>query len=565
MIRTIIRLEFGMVFPDEKQKEIIEYLKLISPESLLNIIGFSNSFPQPNYDNINSNIDIRNDIINRVHSYCENNKIKIKPCVISREGSLKLAEKILANRDLLIENVKNKIVDIDSDEINLLKSFLIINEQVNKRENFSMSKDDNIEKFSEMLITMSFSNADLGVFEGNDVELVKLIVSTLKRFELLIDFLKSDKDYEYLEISLFKYFNLENSEELINETKMLLLQLLRIKTEKNGFKFKVEDEKSKLFLNSLVSNEITEDKDFLNLRNHPLYKIDDETYSIIDYFFVVDKFYKSVRFVLKDSFNKKHDLPSNDRTFFSFYNTKFSEEYLMKHILDRVFSKKYLTKKEVKETTDNEPDYYVRHNNQVFLFENKDVLIAKEVKSSGNIETILKTFKEKFLEQKKKPIGIGQLVTTINHIVENEFKYDDYVNSKKNLTIYPILLVNDRIFEILGLNYIMNNWYLSKIKEKLRDKYNPNFIKNLIIIDIDTLIYWLPYLENNECNFKSIIDKHLSKMNNLKKPNGKTQLEIEDSVNRNIREKLSPISYRLTGYEFPSETLIEIFKDILTE
>ena len=59
----------------------------------------------------------------------------------------------------------------------------------------------------------------------------------------------------------------------------------------------------------------------------------------------------------------------------------------------------------------------------------------------------------------------------------------DYVNSKKNLTIYPILLVSDRIFEILGLNYILNKWYLDKIKEKLKNKYNSNFIKNLVIIE----------------------------------------------------------------------------------
>jgi hypothetical protein len=158
MINTVIRLEFDMVFPNEEQKEIIEYLKLVSPNSLLNIIGFSNSFPQPNFDTINSNLIIKNNVISRVHQYCKNNDVRRKPCVISREASLKLAEKILANRNLLIENTENLNFSVDSDETNLLKSFLIINTEVNKKEKYSLSETDNIENIAEMLITTSFQS-----------------------------------------------------------------------------------------------------------------------------------------------------------------------------------------------------------------------------------------------------------------------------------------------------------------------------------------------------------------------------------------------------------------------
>lgn len=564
MISAVLRLEFEHVFPEEEIKNALDYLKLISSDTLLNIIGFSNTHPQPNFDNINSNSAIRQDIINRVNFYCRQNNIRTKPCVVTREASLKLAEKILENRIELIDN-STIAIDVDSDELNLLKAFLVINKEINIKDNYAISEDDNIERIAEMIITLSFSTSDLGLFEDNITEFAKLVYSTLTRFELLISFLQSENEYKYLEESLYTHFKLENSEELIKEIKMLFFQLLRIKNTKNGYKFKVEGEKSKLFLDTLVSDKIVSDDDFTNLKNHPLYKIDKNTYSIIDYFFVVDKFYKSVRFILKASFHEKHNLPEKDRTFFNFFNTKFSEEYLMKNILDEIYSKNFLIKKTTQVDTKNEPDYYVRYNNRVYLFENKDVLIAKAIRISGNIETILNTLKQKFLESNQTPIGIGQLITSINQIVEKDFKFDDYVNTKNNLAIYPILLVSDRILEIPGVNYIMNKWYTERIKDKLKDKYNSNFIKNVTIIDLDTLIYWLHHLKKKESNLKDLIDKHHLKMKTNKKPRGNNQIEIENSVQKNTLEKLSPMSFRFPDYKFPPEIFVEKFRDIITE
>lgn len=432
MITTVLRLEFEHVFPEEEKKDIIEYLKPISTFSLLNVIGFSNTNPQPNFDNFISNPDVHKNIVERVIKYARENNLGEKPRLVSREASLRLAEIILSNRNLLIEgNINN---DIDTDEINLFKSFLVINKEVNSKQKL-IASEDNLDKFVDMFIAMIFSTADLGMFENNNLEFTKLLYSTIIRFELLLKFLQSKEEYNYLEKDLFKYFDQENSKEVTIQMKYLFGKLLELKI-KNGFKFKVEETNSLAFLNSLVSNEIVEDDDFTNLRNFPIYKIDDHTFSIIDFFFVVDKFYKSVKFILKNSFHNYHNLPAKDRTFFDFYNTKFSEDFLMKKILDEIFNKPYFIKKRVVETKENEPDYYVRHNKRIYLFESKDVLIAKDIKSSGDINKINNVLRSKFLEVNNKPIGIGQLVNSIVQIVENNFKFDEYVNMEKpvNLT-----------------------------------------------------------------------------------------------------------------------------------
>jgi hypothetical protein len=561
MIKAVIRLEFEQIFPDEEKKDIIEYLKPISSFSLLNIIGYSNTNPQPNFDNFASNPEVHKNIIDRVIKYSRENNLGEKPRLVSREASLRLAEIILSNRTLLIDgNINN---DRDTDEINLFKSFLVINKELNTKQNLTNS-ENNLEKLVDMTITMIFSTADLGMFENSDLEFAKLLYSTIVRFEFILKFLQSKEEYSYLEKDLFEYFGQENSKELTNQMKYLFGKLLELKVQ-NGFKFNVEEKNAIIFLNSLVSNEIVEDDDFTNLRNFPIYKIDENTYSIIDFFFVVDKFYKSVKFILKNSFHIHNNLSAKDRTFFEFYNTKFSEDFLMKKILDKIFNKPYFVKKSILETKDNEPDYYVRHNKRIYLFENKDVLIAKNIKSSGDIDKINEVLKSKFLEVYKKPIGIGQLVNSIVQIVENNFKFDEYVNNQKNFTIYPILLINDRIFEILGINYKLNQWYLELVKEKLGDKYNSNFIKNLTIIDIDTLIYWLPYLEKNDSNFREIIDDHLKNMTNRKTVKHHNIEQGKIIANKNLTQQIAPISSRLNQYKFPMKLLLDKFEDVITK
>jgi len=79
---------------------------------------------------------------------------------------------------------------------------------------------------------------------------------------------------------------------------------------------------------------------------------------------------------------------------------------------------------------------------------------------------------------------------------------------KNNLSFYPILLVSDRVFEIPGMNYLLNNRYNELLKERLGDKYNTSLIKPLTFVDIDTLIFLVPYLEKKDRNFRELLDLH---------------------------------------------------------
>ncbi|QIE59297.1 hypothetical protein G5B37_06885 [Rasiella rasia] len=560
MIKAVQRLEFANVFPEEEPKEILEYLSNISRETLLKIIGFSTTKNQPNYNRIFSNVEKQHEINKRVADYGKAYQIPERPILISRESSLMLSEIILANRDSLLEGNENE--GIDEDEINLFKTYLLINLQANKKQNLGDAQD-NIDRMAEMLIAMSFSSADTGLFEDNDLEFAKLLYATVIKFEFLLDFVSEDEN-QYLGEALAKEFNQENLEQLNYQVKLLVATLLRMK-HLNSYILTPDREDHINFLNTLTKAEIDVSDDFTNLKKFPLYKIDETQFSLVDYFYLLDKFFKSVRFILKDAFIAHHGLEPDDSSFFAFYNSDFSEEVVMKKVLDEIFHWKYMVKRQETATRDNEPDYYVRHNNKIYLFENKDILVRADIKSSSDIEKIKKLLDKKFVHDGDRHVGIGQLITSIQQIINKTFAYDDYANQKNNLSIYPILLVSDRVFEIPGMNYLLNKRYNELVQERLGNMYNPSLIKPLTFVDIDTLIFWAPYLKEKDRNFRDLLDRHHKAMKTRVVINNPNLEEGITQAKKGMFKQLSPISFRLDEYQFSMNLLVDKFRDVLPE
>ena len=545
---------------EEEKKDILEYLKQISKFSVENIIGFFNSNPSINFDNFFSNETVANEVFQKVKNYCRINSIYEKPEIISTEASIKISEIILANKDILITN-NTLEKNTDRDEISLFKAFLTINETINKSDNLSLeSSTETVDKISEIMIALKFSTSDIGVYENIDIELLKLVYVTSYKFESLIDFLNEKEENKYLINELCSFFKQNSIIDLKKQVDFLIVQILRFRQNKS-YKFKVEDSETIAFLDSLIAEQIEEDSDFLYLRNYPLYKMDKETYTIINAFFVLDKFTKSIKFLLKDCFNKKHNLNAKDRTFFNFYNKDFSENYLMKNVLNNIFVKKYFIKHEILDNNESEPDYYIRHNKDIFLFEYKDVLIAKDVKTSGDINKITKTLEGKFLinPSNGKRIGIGQIITHIEAISANNFNYDKQIEKNKSYNIYPILLLSDRALEIPGINHMLNKWFIENLN--IENKYLN--IKKLTIIDLDTLIFFEQYLKSKDINFKNLLDEHISKMSMSIKGYGKSYEEFEGNVKKKITKKIAPFSSRFRNEMFNQKIFVERFSHLV--
>ncbi|MBJ2124333.1 hypothetical protein [Flavobacterium sp. IB48] len=561
MININQLLEFKDVFPEEKPQQVVNYLKKISKETLLKSIGFFNTKPLPNYDNFFSNPGIHKEISIKVNSYIFINRINKKPHVLNKISALKFAEIVLSNSQMLLEDNTND--SPDDDEVNLFKAFLCINTEVIKKQVLDNVNDENFEKIVDFSIIFTFPSADLAITENDDLEFLHLLYATFYKVESLFAFLNSKPEYANIKEGFIKSFNVSTEAEFIDQMTFLFGQLMRLKGT-NSYLWNVEDKDAQAFLDSMVSDDIAPDEDFTHIKNSPIYKAGDNLYSIVHYFFVVDKFYKSAKFKLKELYEKDLPLKASHGNFFSFFNSEFSESFLMKNILDEIFSQEHFIKKPQREKElPGEPDYYVRQDNEVFIFENKDVLIAKGIKASANIEQINAVLKTKFLADGTKKVGIGQLVTTIAEIGSEKFRFDDFVNSAKALTIYPILLVHDRIFQTLGINYRLNQWFKEQCASRLGGLNETFNIKSLTVLDIDTLILWLPYFQIKDENFKKMLDLHLDKMNYTKEVrNAKSQAELLHRANENITEQLSPISRRIISYKMDKEKFIDRFRNV---
>lgn len=559
-MEVVLRLEFNHIYKSSEKEELLEYLKRLSKETIINIIGFADNNNRLNYDTFFSNPAKQKEINQLVLGYIHYTKFEGKISVWSREASIFLSEMILSNREALI-NENTVETDPDEEELNLFKAFLVINEKIKKEDGLNASDTkDGVEKIAEISIALKLGTADLGLFSEIDIELLKLAYVTSYKFNELLNFLKTNVEYTYLINDLCNYFNQKSLEKLSYHVDFLLLQVVRC-NQANTSILKIEDGELIDFLQSLTSNEIIAEIDFLQVRNHPLFQLDESTYSIIEPFFVLDKFTKSVKFILKKSYEQENGLDQNDRSFFSFYNKIFAEEFLMTRLLDYIFAKQYFIKLDDVSKDDNKPDYYIRNNSNIFVFEYKDVLINKEIKTSGNYVEIRDELKNKFLCNSKnsKPVGIGQLINHIKAISDKSFAFDGKINHSKKHTVYPILLLSDRLLEIPGINYIMNKW----LREELPEVRNNLFVKDFILADIDTLIFYSEYLKSKDRNFRDRLDDHINKMKKPAKGYGKTNLDLTRTSTSKISKKLAPFSSRFSIDMFDRNLFIDKFSHLI--
>lgn len=541
---VIYRLQFSDVFPEEEKKDLIDYLTNISKSTLEKTISFLNKDKLPNYDNFFSNKDVHREVISKVKECRQNKYTEGDPVVFSTEVNLYIVQKIIANkRQLLDENTLGTDTDrdIDRDELNIFKSILWVNEFFNEKEKNIISPEENEDmcKIAQAYITLKFSTADLGLYDDINRELGNLVYASFYKLKKLIDFLEQGNE-KYLN-KIYEYFNVRERKDFLTRVAELYVNVA-YNVGKYGF-FEVEDNDQQKFLDSLIAQRIEVDNDFIKIRNYPIYKKTDGTYIVLNPFFIMDKFTISLKIFLASFFGN-----NIQGKFSNFYNKDFSEKFLMKKLFDSIFDYKYFVKKKTlgEEEAKDEPDYYFRYNNKIFIFEYKDILINKNVKVSRDIEIILSELKKKLLQNKTGDKGIGQLVKHINNIDNNEFPFDDRINTSKSLKIYPILVLSDRKLEILGINYQFNQWF----RDELGDLSHKNIkVQDLVVMSLDSFIVFKNKFEQDKEIFIKMLDEHIIEMKKSEKSKRLCK----------IKKKLLPFSARFINEGLKEEDFKGMF------
>ncbi|PNW28737.1 hypothetical protein [Formosa algae] len=288
--------------------------------------------------------------------------------------------------------------------------------------------------------------------------------------------------------------------------------------------------------------------DFLQLREKPIYRLNETDFVFLNLNFFVDKIYQGIQFdfarvLVDNSATFKGKKIKTRVQFLSIFGDEFSETGLFYNIMQECFEKsKYniFNGNQIKEIiTDGEPDYYIRDKAKIYLFEFKNVFLGGKIKHALDYEKIKGGIYEKLVENKSgSPKGIKQLTAVIEKIREKEFnKFDDY-NFDETI-IYPVIVFTDYSFNTAGVNYMLNEEFrefLESQSVELRTK-----IKNLIIIDLDDFIKYQDLFRDKKIKLNNLFNGYLEFIKGYRKlPNKFTpyQIYIENRTNK-IKSNLS--------------------------
>jgi hypothetical protein len=256
--------------------------------------------------------------------------------------------------------------------------------------------------------------------------------------------------------------------------------------------------KSKRFLDalSLASDAIYEvQTDFIHARANPVFKIDEDTYMVIDQVLVINKMYNSIFFEMLEIVRQTKVSAKPYKNFFQLFTSEFIEHFISYKLFDYIYDNNTCTNlsgRMIKEIfkVDTEPDYYVRCERQSIVFEIKGSIITGDSKQSFKYGDIELQLKEKFyLENGNKPKAVIQLIERIETLLLGKAVYDPGFDPN-NFEVFPVLIVSELAMITPGINHILNKWFRSEIDKNLTLKGIKTGIHNLSVIDLNSLILY---------------------------------------------------------------------------
>lgn len=345
-----------------------------------------------------------------------------------------------------------------------------------------------------------------------------LLVHAYKAQQLLL-FCEQHKDLEPLVKEFCKIHSCSSINEYIYFISDVFLQIF--KDNKNGYcclKTHGDDESFNLYIREKFKSlaiqlddiiPLSDNVDYKAFRAKPIIEVAEGCYYVIYPTFLINAFYNRIKFVIEE-LARKHSIQVNVNQIIT---TEFTEHRLLYALLKdsiypnaKHFNSKYLENQNIS----SPPDYYIRNGNDVYLFELKDFRLLASLRENPQKKDISKYIKTRLVEkenQKNGEISFGAIQQIVNNIVRvcnSQFTIDQYANKTKN--IYPILVFGESSFVVPGMAKLLDNALNDELsKHNIPAKIN---IHNLLLLDIDTLIFLYNALALKKADFKTLIKKY---------------------------------------------------------
>lgn len=405
-----------------------------------------------------------------------------------------------------------KVLNDEQIEINLFKCFLFQNELINNVEKKIGETTEDLDK-EIRLYALQFTN----IVRFSDVvnfDLGEIFFSEFIRAVLFFEFLESREEAQPLLKKFSERYEVTDWKDYLKRISGISFSIL--KKEKDGhleleIPTDASFESNIKFLDILSTvkyDELT-DFDFKILREKPLHKIEEGKYRIISELFAVERIFKGLYFNLK-AVNETLPKGEKIKDFRFLYTFHFSEKHALYEILRKTFPKRHVSfsgeELEAKGIA-GAPDYYVRNNNKLFIFESKDSLINASLKESGDYSLLEPDIKKKFYVDDEGAKAIIQQLNFIKKIYNDDFRKIDEAYKTEKLRIYPIIIIHDRQLDVAGFNKILNYWFSIEMK-KNENQIPFDRVHPITVIDISTLILTHELFMDRRLIFEEAIEQY---------------------------------------------------------
>ncbi|MGN7886439.1 hypothetical protein [Dyadobacter sp. 22481] len=445
---------------------------------------------------------------------------------------------------------------IERSNINILKCFLAINEEFRNKElsAFEGLQRDHPENAS---ILISFLGS---MMESDMTKFVPSIsfITQLAKSRYLFAFLLGDKEARKLLSLYLSEIGLTSANDYFAKLAFLLQESQKRDPITGMAAFTLDEHqfpKLSRFVKHILATDVSDEPDFLSIRNNPIVELRPSTYHIVHDKFLFDKLYMGLFFGLNSTYKNKKLNFLND--FMGYFGESFFEQHLCYKILENTLSGNAIRlsgldikykRQQTGNKRDGEPDYYIRNWDNIFLFEIKNNLIRSSIKYSFDFENIESHLKTRFIyDPKGKKDGIvKQISNNIDLILSGDLDYDDISQPARNW-IYPVAILPEETYSSYGLNFLANTWFRDELDGRAgdnNDKYRK--VKPLVIITIDTLLIANHLIKQKKGTMKQLLDGYI---NNHMKINNKNNQRISFSMYVYNFSRSSNIDYSLAQVE----------------
>lgn len=261
---------------------------------------------------------------------------------------------------------------------------------------------------------------------------------------------------------------------------------------------------------AIQENDIIDDSinvDYVKFKEKPIICIENDTYYVIEPFFLASRIYKSIFWELKD----KNGQLGVEKDFFRFYTTEFSERYLFYGVVQNMIKKtscKSFSGISLEKKMSAPPDYYIRDGNDVYIFEFKDMFFRKEEKVECVYEKVKEHIEQKLVcKDNGKPSGVIQLVNCIVALKKGDYNVLDPNIKTGNVRVYPLLVVGDATFATPGMSVILNDYFRNNLRQHHMEA--DHLIKDLTLVSVDSLILYQDDVREKRKKLKDILSSYI--------------------------------------------------------